>query len=71
MAETTFLDALDYCEVHGHDIEFVDMTILDMIGNMCQLEKCNRCGKKRETVMPRPDGDLRTAEMIYPDGKWR
>lgn len=70
-SEITFLDAIDYCEVHGHDIDFVDMTIADMIGNMKQLEICKRCKKERETFLPNPSNpNLRMSETLYPDGEW-
>lgn len=69
MTETTFLDAFEYCDVHGHDAEFIDMTILDMIGNMVQLEICRKCKRRRETLVDDSRG-LRMSEQHYPDGEW-
>ena len=70
MSEITFCNSLEYCEVHGHDIEFIDMTIIDIVDNQVKLERCRKCKKERETMAVRLYGDLRTSETTYPDGKW-
>lgn len=70
MSEITFLDGLDYCEVRGHDAEFIDMTVLDIVGNMVQLEICRKCKRRRETLVEDSRG-LRMSEQYYPDGEWR
>jgi len=71
MSETTFCDALDPCEVHGHDIKFIDMVSVDMIGTLAIAEECERCGKTRETVTRRAFSNGRLSETRYPDGVWR
>ena len=68
MSEVTFLDGLDYCDVHGHDAEFIDLTILDIVGNEVKLERCRRCKKEKETLVE--SSQLRTSETRYPKGVW-
>ena len=43
MSETTFLDAIDYCELHAHDplIEN-DWHTIDIVGTKARNEKCNK-----------------------------
>lgn len=64
MSETTFLDALSYCEVHGHNSILIDSYCIDIIGTRVNVEKCKKCGMKREIV------DLRISETTQPSGEW-
>jgi hypothetical protein len=66
---TIFTDALDYCDVHGHEPERVREYIIDIVGNIILEDKCKKCGKIRETM--KPHNDLRMSETYYPDGQWK
>lgn len=70
MSEITFLDAIDYCEIHGHEtlLEY-DWHTIDIAGTKARDEKCNKCGKTRSII--KHDNNLRISETIYPDGKWK
>ncbi len=48
-----FCDALDYCEVWGHDIEEGEYHVMDIIGSQERLDKCKRCGKEKYVAKPR------------------
>jgi len=70
MNDVTFLDALEYCEVHGHDIEFVEQFTIDIIGNQVKHEICRQCRKERKTMV-QDERRVRMSEQYYPDGGWR
>ena len=71
MSETTFLDGLEYCEVHGHKPKTKrDWYTIDIMGNTVRDEKCETCGKERTILFPR-GGMIRLSETVYPTGEWR
>ena len=68
MTEITFLDGLDYCDVHGHCPEHIDDYVIDIVGTRCFVEKCTKCGKIRKSTITRTA--LRTINTFYPNGEW-
>jgi len=65
MNEVTFLDALDYCEVHGHIIDETEVEVLVITGTQLQTETCVNCDKKRKMVI-----FSSYPETYYPSGEW-